>query len=132
MLYFRWDAATNKLSYSSAGHEHILIYRGNGKVESIQSGGFMLGMMPDIAHFLEDRSITLSPGDKVVLYTDGVTEARNPQEDLLGLPKLIELVSKHGSKPANELLASIKDEVYSFISTREQFDDITLVVMEAR
>ena len=132
MLYFRWDAATSKLSYSSAGHEHILIYRGNGKVESIQSGGFMLGMIPDIANFLEDRSITLNPKDKVVLYTDGVTEARNPQEDLFGLPRLTELVSQHGAEPAIELLASLKDEVYAYISTREQFDDITLVVMEAQ
>jgi sigma-B regulation protein RsbU (phosphoserine phosphatase) len=143
MLYFRWDAKTKTLNYSSAGHEHILIYRNklvsegvapegtSPNVESIQSGGFMLGMIPDIAQFLEDRSITLSPGDKVILYTDGVTEARNPKEDLFGLPALIGLVSKYGSKPATELLSSIKDDVYSFIATREQFDDITLVVMEA-
>ena len=132
MLYFRWDSESRKLSYSSAGHEHILIYRGGGKVESIQSGGFMLGMIPDISSFLEDRSIMLNPKDKVVLYTDGVTEARNPQEDLFGLPRLTELVSKHGAEPATELLASIKDDVYAYISTREQFDDITLVVMEAQ
>ena len=131
MLYFRWEAANRSLSYSSAGHEHILLHKKDGKVESIQSGGFMLGMIPEISQFLEDKAITLDPGDKIVLYTDGVTEARNPQEDLFGLPRLIELVSKYGSKPAKEILVSIKDDVYSFISTREQFDDITLVVMEA-
>ncbi|MDD4908251.1 MAG: SpoIIE family protein phosphatase, partial [Candidatus Omnitrophica bacterium] len=131
MLYFRYDTQTKTLTYSSAGHEHILIYRNNGKVESIISGGFMLGMVPDISAFLEDKQISLNPGDKIILYTDGVTEARNPQEDLFGLEKLIELIQKYGSKPAEQLLNSIKEEVYSYIGTREQYDDITLVVMEA-
>ncbi|MDD5654812.1 MAG: PP2C family protein-serine/threonine phosphatase, partial [Candidatus Omnitrophica bacterium] len=81
--------------------------------------------------FLEDKQISLNPGDKIILYTDGVTEARNPQEDLFGLEKLIELIQKHGLKPAELLLNTIKEEVYNFIGTREQYDDITLVVMEA-
>ena len=91
----------------------------------------MLGMVPDIAAFLEDKTITLQPGDKIILYTDGVTEARNPNEDLFSLERLIDIIGKHGSKPAEQLLSSIKEEVYSYIGTREQYDDITLVVMEA-
>jgi len=143
MLYFRYDSINRTFTYSSAGHEHILIYRNklaservvpqgtSPNVETIMSGGFMLGMIPDIAQFLEDKTIILNPKDKIILYTDGVTEARNSQEGLFGLPRLIDLVSKYGFKPASELLSSIKDDVYSFIGTREQFDDITLVVMEA-
>ena len=91
----------------------------------------MLGMIPDIDQYLEDRELNLNPGDKVILYTDGVTEARNPSEDLFGLPRLTDIISKHGSKPAQDLLAIIKEEVYTYIGTREQYDDITLVVMEA-
>ena len=132
MLYFQFREKDKTLSYSSAGHEHILIYHSDtNQVESIMSGGFMLGMIPDVSQFLENRGVQLKANDKIVLYTDGVTEARNPQEDLFGLPRIIDIVSKHGSKSANELLAVIKDEVYSFIGTREQYDDITLVVMEA-
>jgi serine phosphatase RsbU (regulator of sigma subunit) len=143
MLYFRYDSINRTFTYSSAGHEHILIYRNklaservvpqgtSPNVETIMSGGFMLGMIPDIAQFLEDKTIILNPKDKIILYTDGVTEARNSQEGLFGLPRLIDLVSKYGFKPASELLSFIKDDVYSFIGTREQFDDITLVVMEA-
>ena len=133
MLYFQFKEKQKILSYSSAGHEHILVYHNDTQqVESIMSGGFMLGMMPDIDNFLEDHQISFKPNDKIVLYTDGVTESRNPHEDLFGLPRLIEIVSKHGSKPADQLLGFIKDEVYSFIGTREQYDDITLVVMEAQ
>ena len=132
LLYFIWRPQNRTLSYSSAGHEHIIIYRTAAlSIEIIQSGGFMLGMMPGIDQFLEDQSIQLNSQDKIVLYTDGVTEARNPQEELFGLKRLTDLVFKYGHKPANELLGIIKQEVYTFISTREQYDDITLVVMEA-
>ena len=131
MLYLTWDPLQKKLVYSSAGHEHILIYRKEGRVEAIISGGFMLGMIPDIDEFLEDKSLSLNPGDKVILYTDGVTEARNIQEELFSLKRLTDIISKHGSKPAQELLNIIKEEVYAYIGTREQYDDITLVVMEA-
>ena len=132
LLYFQYLEKHRTLSYSSAGHEHILIYHADSaQVESIMSGGFMLGMIPDIGHFLEDREIDIKPNDKVILYTDGVTEARNSEEVMFGLSRLATTVSKHGNKSANELLASIKDEVYSFIGSREQYDDITLVVLEA-
>ena len=92
----------------------------------------MIGMLPEISEFLEDNELSLNCGDKVVIYTDGVTEARNPDEDLYGLSRLTDSVSRHGPEPVGELLASLKDEVYSFIGTREQYDDITLVVMEAK
>ncbi|MDD5655054.1 MAG: SpoIIE family protein phosphatase [Candidatus Omnitrophica bacterium] len=130
MLYLTWDASRKKFIYSSAGHEHIITYRG-GIAEAVLSGGFMLGMLPEISSFLEDKELVLNPGDKIVLYTDGVTEARDPNEKLFRLERLVELVRKHGAKPADQLLSVIKEEVYSFIGTREQFDDITLVVMEA-
>ncbi|MDD5654514.1 MAG: PP2C family protein-serine/threonine phosphatase, partial [Candidatus Omnitrophica bacterium] len=147
MLYLTWDPSQKKLFYSSAGHEHILIYRSNlesprvapegtsplgqPNVEAIISGGFMLGMVPEIDEYLEDRSLSLNPQDKVILYTDGVTEARNTDEDLFGLKRLTDIISKHGHKPAQDLLSIIKEEVYAYIGTREQYDDITLVVMEA-
>lgn len=68
--------------------------------------------------------------DKVVLYTDGVTEARNPKQEMFSMERLKETVKKEGHKQAEELLAGIKEEVYGFIKTESQYDDITLVVME--
>ncbi|MDD5655297.1 MAG: PP2C family protein-serine/threonine phosphatase, partial [Candidatus Omnitrophica bacterium] len=132
LLYFIWHPQNKMLTYSSAGHEHIIIYRtAKLAMEIVQSGGFMLGMIPSIDNFLEDHDIELHPQDKVILYTDGVTEARNPVEELFTLKRLTDIVFKYGHKPAEELLGIIKQEVYSFIGTRDQYDDITLVVMEA-
>ena len=137
LLYLVWDPLTRGLSYSSAGHEFILVYRngsekGKPKVETIISGGFLLGVWEDIEEFLDEKVLTLSPEDKVVLYTDGVTEARNIDNEFFSIERLTQTIEKNGFKPADELLDSIKEEVYNFIGKREQHDDITLVVMEAR
>ncbi len=136
LLYFLWQAESNTLTYASAGHEHILVCRKNASaqcnVEAILSGGFMLGMMPDIEIYLEDKDIKLEQGDKILLYTDGVTEAQNQAEDRYGLERLMESFRKYSSKPATELMQAIKDDVYSFIGTKPQYDDITLVGLEAQ
>lgn len=79
---------------------------------------------------MEDRDLQLSKGDKVVVYTDGVTEARNQQDEMYSLERLTENVKQHGYKPCTELIGSIKGDVYTFIGSQEQYDDITLVVME--
>lgn len=133
MLYFKYKAQDRSLSYSSAGHEHILVYRSKTKeVESITSGGFMLGMLPDIDSYLEDSSISLLHHDKVLLYTDGVTEAENTQGERFGLERLKESFKANSSKAPEELIQTIKTEVYEFIGTQPQYDDITLVGMEAK
>ncbi|MDD5067748.1 MAG: SpoIIE family protein phosphatase, partial [bacterium] len=132
MLYLVWQAASSTLTYSSAGHEHILLYRkASDKVEAIPSGGLILGVKPDIEDFLEERRIHMETGDKILLYTDGVTEALNPGKDRYGLNRLTETFLRHAARPASKLLASVKEEVYSFMGTHPQADDITLVVMEA-
>ncbi|MDD5655388.1 MAG: SpoIIE family protein phosphatase, partial [Candidatus Omnitrophica bacterium] len=132
LLYLSWQPDSKTLTYSSAGHEHILIYyEQTHSLETIQSGGFMLGMLPDIDNFLEEKQIKLELCDKILLYTDGVTEAENQARDRFGLERLKETFKKHSSKPAVELIQAVKDEVYAFIGNYPQYDDITLVVMEA-
>jgi serine phosphatase RsbU (regulator of sigma subunit) len=127
-----WRDDTKTLTYSSAGHEHILILRHQSQeLEAIQSGGLMLGMIPDIDMFLEEKDIILAPKDKILLYTDGVTEALNQNQDRYGLDRLKESFKEHSGTPAQDLMNLIRDEVYAFIGTTPQYDDITLVVMEA-
>lgn len=149
MLYLEWDSLTGKMRYSSAGHEHILIYRKqmtdkngeafsinyklstiNATVEVIPGGGFMLGMMPEIEDLLEDKELILRTGDKVILYTDGVTEARGDHNDMYSLIRLQKMVETQGDYPVDELIALVKNDVKNFIGDHEQYDDITLVAME--
>jgi len=133
LLYLKWQSQSRTIHYSSAGHEHILLYRTQTQeVQAIQSGGFMLGMVPDIGKFLEEKQIQLNPQDKILLYTDGVTEAENASGDRFGLERLKESFQRHSQKPPNELMQAVKDETYAFIGSHLQYDDITLVVMEAQ
>ena len=132
MLYFMWHAHTKTMLYSSAGHEHILIHhKQTGQLETIQSGGIMLGMMPDIERFMEEKQLQMESGDKILLYTDGVTEALDQSQGRFGLDRLKEVFQAHSAKPAKELMKIVRDEVYAFIGNAPQYDDITLVVLEA-
>ncbi|MFA5096761.1 MAG: SpoIIE family protein phosphatase [Candidatus Omnitrophota bacterium] len=133
MLYLMWRPHNATLTYSSAGHERILLYRDEiRQVEVFKSGGFMLGMIADIEVFLEENEIKLKPRDKILLYTDGVTEAQNSREEQFGIDRLKESFRKHSEKSALELMNAVKEEVYSFIGNHPQYDDISLVVLEAQ
>ena len=133
LLYLMWRPQNATLTYSSAGHERILLFRDKGQqVETIKSGGFMLGMIDDIEVFLEEKEIKLSPQDKILLYTDGVTEAQNSKEQMFGIERLKDSFKKHSEKCALELMNAVKEEVYCFIGTHPQYDDISLVVLEAQ
>ena len=133
LLYMLWQPQARTLVYSSAGHEHVLIYHaGRDEVESVMSGGFMLGMLADIEDFLEERQVHLNTKDKVLLYTDGITEALNESGERFGLGTLKEAFKKHGRKSTDELVQLLKDEVFDFIGSHPQYDDITLVVLEAQ
>ena len=81
--------------------------------------------------YMEDKQIQLYVGDKILLYTDGATEAENQEGYRLGINELKEIFKKHSGKPANDLMNAVKAEIYSFIGAYPQYDDITLVVMEA-
>jgi serine phosphatase RsbU (regulator of sigma subunit) len=142
LLYLRWQYPVLSFAYSSAGHEHILIHRKEvpaasggdaaGVIEAIISGGFMLGMLPKIDTFLEEKQIELAPGDKVLLYTDGATEAEDQSGDRFGLERLKESFLKHSRLGAHDLMTAVKEDVYAFIGAHPQYDDITLVVLEAQ
>ena len=132
LLYLKWQYPVLNFAYSSAGHEHILVYRSQGQVEAIVSGGFMLGMLAKIDTFLEEKQIELGKGDKILLYTDGVTEAENREGDRFGLERLKESFLVHVRNGANDLMLAIKEDVYAFIGAHPQYDDITLVVLEAQ
>lgn len=133
MLYLVWQTERSTLTYSSAGHENILVFRcGPKEVEVIPSGGTLLGIMPDIMSHLEEKQISLKSRDKILLYTDGVTEAHNREKDRYGLERLKDAFRKNGHKEVGEILADLKTEVYQFIADAPQYDDITLVILEAR
>ncbi|MDD5067137.1 MAG: PP2C family protein-serine/threonine phosphatase [bacterium] len=133
MLYLIWDADNSTIHYSSAGHEHILVYRKETRsVDVIQSGGTILGIIDDIDPFLEEKNIRLEPGDKVLLYTDGVTEAHNTIKERFGLERLAQSFKNNIQRDSQDLIQAVKSDVNTFIGDSFQYDDITLVALEAQ
>lgn len=119
---------SGKLNFSNAGHFAPLLVRAGGKVESLNTTSMPVGMMPG-APFAEDERM-LAPGDRIVLYTDGVTEARNCDEDFFGRKRLREAVAAAAGLDCAGMHDAIQQALKDFTGGAEQSDDITLVVAE--
>ncbi len=131
MVMFRWDKKNQKLYYTGAGHEHILIYRqSTHRAESFPAGGIALGMVPDNSEMLEEKEIDFEAGDAIILYTDGITEGENAHGEQYGLKRLSEITEKCGSLPSSELMFNRLSEHFSaFLEGHIQDDDMSLMVI---
>jgi len=122
------DAEAGLLSYTNAGHFPPFVVRADGSVEHLTSGGPVLGVFPDGVY--EAASIPFSPGDRLVLYTDGITEARNDADEEFGEARLMSMAVEHRGCSAPALQARLVDGVASF-TCRQFTDDATLMVLAA-
>jgi phosphoserine phosphatase RsbU/P len=116
----------------SGQHEDILIFRGDGTVEQVETTelGMPLGLMPDIQDFVRQIQIRLSPGDGLVLYTDGIPEAEGVDHALYGLERLIAVVQQHWVLPAQDIQQRVIADVRSHIGNCPVYDDMTLVILK--
>lgn len=131
-VVLRWDKETQKMYYTGAGHEHVLVYHTKTeKVDSIRSGGIALGMIPDASQIAKEQEIQLEIGDSVVLYTDGITEAKNKTGEMYAVEKLVESLRKHGYRPSAEsIFDNLTKDFSSFVGEYVQTDDITMIVIK--
>ncbi|MFB2898574.1 SpoIIE family protein phosphatase [Aerosakkonemataceae cyanobacterium BLCC-F50] len=118
----------------SGQHEELIVVRNNGEIERIDTFdlGFPLGLEPDITQFIQQVEITLRSGEIAVLYTDGITEAVNSQNELYGLERFYTILQKNHHLSADEIRQAVIDDVMSYINEQKVFDDITLVVIKQR
>ncbi len=129
LFYGVLDAERNTFTYVSAGHNPPFVLAGCGSdTIMLQAKGIALGVVPDIG--LEEKEITLSSGDVVVLYTDGVTEAINNEEEQFGQSRLLAIAEQFRSLSASDIIKRIQQEVFEFSSGQPQFDDFTLMVLK--
>ncbi len=115
-------------------HEDVLLVRKNSEVEQIDTLelGFSVGLVKDITKFVGQKELFLEPGDGIVLYTDGITEAMNPDMDAYGLEKLSAVISHNWHKTAIEIQESVIEDVRQFIDTQKVYDDITLLILKQK
>ena len=127
--YCTIDTNENRLTYASAGHWPPILFHKSGEGVPLREGGTPLGIFPDWKY--EDGGFPLVSGDRLVLYTDGLTEAMNSDEQEFGERRLLELCRNNIALSASELLAAIRKEVVSFCNGNFQ-DDFTLVVVAVK
>jgi len=123
------DTRDNRFTYASAGHCPPILFHKSGEAVPLKEGGTPLGIFPDRKY--EDAGLQIESGDRLVLYTDGLTEAMNSDEQEFGEQRLLNLGGRKIALGASELVAAVKKEVVSFCNGSFQ-DDFTLVVVAVK
>jgi sigma-B regulation protein RsbU (phosphoserine phosphatase) len=127
LFYGELDPEEGVLRYVNAGHNYPLLRRADGSLEPLIEGGLMLGFGEDM-EFVEGEA-SMAPGDTLLLYSDGVSEAMDLRGQEYGETRLQEAWRRHGTLPPAECIAKLMAEVESFRAGAPQSDDITLVVL---
>ncbi len=118
----------------SGQHEEAIVVRADGTLECIDTMdlGFPIGLVEEIGDFIAQQEVQLNPGDVVVLYTDGIPEAKDINKKQYGLERLWQVVVKNRHRGAEEIREAVIDDVREYIGVQKVFDDITLVVMKQK
>lgn len=118
----------------SGQHEEMIVVRFKEQVERIDTVdlGFPIGLEPDIAGFVNQAQVHLSPGDVVVLYTDGITEAENMEGKQYGIEQLCEIVRQKRQLSASEIRQEVINNLRSHIGKQRVHDDITFLVFKQK
>jgi len=130
-LALRWSARDRLLTWSGAGHEHILWYSSvDRKMHRIRTGGLALGLQRERFLPRDEKRLFLSSGDSVLLYTDGVTDCRGPDGQAFGLERLERSFEKYQDLPAEETIEAVLSDLDRFRRQVPPTDDRTLVVFK--
>jgi serine phosphatase RsbU (regulator of sigma subunit) len=129
MVYLRLDASRARIEYANAGHNPPLLARADGKVETLQASGTVLGVFADATYAASETA--LHGGDRLLLYTDGITEARDRHDEEFGQERLSASLARHRHLSAAELHAAVMKDVTDFATEGFQ-DDATLLAVAMR
>jgi serine phosphatase RsbU (regulator of sigma subunit)/pSer/pThr/pTyr-binding forkhead associated (FHA) protein len=125
LFYALLDPPSGELVYSNAGHNPPLVARASGEVIPLQEGGPVLGIMP--ALIFEEHRVLIEPGDALLLYSDGVTEAANAEGEEFGEKRLAELLAASRQAGAERIVDAVHDAVEQWLTGHPPADDITVV-----
>lgn len=123
------DTESGILTYVNAGHDPPLVRQNGGTFEFLRSRpGFVLAGMDGICY--RQNEFQMQPGDRLFLYTDGITEAVDPAKELYGSGRLQAYLNAHANVPLAELLSGLTADIAAFAGAEEQADDMTMLVMD--
>jgi sigma-B regulation protein RsbU (phosphoserine phosphatase) len=128
LFYAMLDPETSEITYINAGHNPPLLYRTEeNRLVELTRTGMAMGVIA--ASAFEQRTVQLDPGDFVLLYTDGVTDATNAQEQEFGEERLHQIILQEQHTPVAKVITALEQTLYEFVGTSSPFDDITIVAI---
>jgi serine phosphatase RsbU (regulator of sigma subunit) len=128
-FYAQLDTNSRTLRYVNAGHLPPYLLRStDGCVQELSTGGAVIGLFPALSY--QEATVELQPGDVLVAFTDGVTEALNAADEEYGEERLKNLLREVVHLPVQEISSRMSDELRSWINDAPQYDDLTFVVMK--
>lgn len=127
LFYGVIEPASGRLSYINAGHNSPLVVSANGRVvRELESSALPLGIVP--GQLFEPSSLILAPGELLVSFSDGITEAMNHDGEPFGDARLLHVIQAHAGEPAHALVQTITQQVDAFVAGAPQADDMTVLV----
>ncbi|MBQ3938116.1 MAG: serine/threonine-protein phosphatase [Clostridia bacterium] len=125
------EISTGKLTCANAGHEYPALMRSGGSFELFHDKhGLVIGGMDGVNY--KEYELTLSPGDKLFVYTDGVPEAEDANNDMFGTERMLEALNRESTASPERILRNVRAAVDGFVKDAEQFDDLTMLCLEYR
>jgi len=123
------DSKSGKLDVVNAGHNPVLLLRKDGKLEKLESGGIGLGML-DLGIPYQEQNLILNTGDRLFLYTDGIPEAMNKNEEEYSDERMIDFFQKNSFANSPEFIIKMVDDVKKHVNGEPQSDDITCLILK--
>lgn len=128
LFYGILDFESHQLTFSNAGHENPFLYGTNSSPVRLETGGTVLGVVENFP--FEEEAVSVNPGDTLVVFSDGITEAFDTTDDQFGEERLAKIIAKHKDESALAITNCIIDEVKRHAGSAPQADDLTLVVVK--
>ncbi len=128
LLYGILDPSSHTFRFTNAGHDYPLLFRAKGKPLRPETGGLVLGIMPDYPYTAE--TMEFSPGDVLVIYSDGICESMDSRQQQFGVDRMTALVGPKRGKSAREILDALVGAAKNHAGSAPQYDDMTVVVIK--
>ena len=128
LVYGALDPSKHAFRFTNAGHDHPHLFRRKGKSLRLESGGIVLGILPDYEYASD--AVEFNPGDVLVIYSDGIVESMDADREQFGIDRLTDVISRNLGGTAQGILSAIVDAAQRHAGAAPQYDDMTVVVVK--
>src|SRR6201988_4601602 len=124
-----YDPVRRAVDYINAGHNNPILRRASGQIERLDVGGLPFGIQPEVKY--QAATVTLAPGDWLIIFTDGLVEAENARQEEYGEPRLLTAIEAAKTVEPGEMLKRLMAELDLFVGNTPQHDDVTCLLLKA-